>query len=193
MDDTEKALLDAALRAFSRYGVKRTSMSDLCQEAEVSRQTFYNKFHNKNDILQALIRAYTEDALARIAEQRGACSGLGDLLDLVFARMVVDGYDMVSEMPNAEDFVDGVHAGARDEMEASGERFRALIADILTPFSATLGKAGLAVPELADFLQRAAKAAGRNARDRDHLLTQLATLRQLCVAAATGVSTDPPQ
>lgn len=193
MNDTERALLDAALRVFSRYGVKRTSMSDLCQEAEVSRQTFYNKFRNKDDIVQALIRAYTEDALARIAEQRGACNGLGDLLDLVFARMVVDGYDMVCEMPNAEDFVDGVHASAQDEMETSGQRFRALIADILTPYSDTLKAAGLAVPELADFLQRAAKAAGRNARDRDHLITLLATLRQLCVAAATGPSSGAPR
>ena len=45
---------------FSRYGVKRTSMVDLAQEAGVSRQTLYNVFRNKDDVLRALIRAYTE-------------------------------------------------------------------------------------------------------------------------------------
>lgn len=51
MNQTEQALLDAAMRVFSRYGVKRSSMSDLCEEAGVSRQTFYNNFRNKDDIL----------------------------------------------------------------------------------------------------------------------------------------------
>lgn len=186
MLDTERTLLDAALRVFSRYGVKRTSMSDLCEEAGVSRQTFYNNYRNKDDILRALIRAYTENALEEIAEGRRTRTALADLLDLVFDRMVVAGYDTVAQMPNAEDFVDGVHATGQDELAAAGERFTEVIADILTPYTAALSGAGMDVAGLADFVQRSAKAAGRNARDRDHLLSQLATLRQLCVAAASG-------
>ena len=58
------------------------------------------------------------------------------------------------------------------------------------PHAAALCAAGLTPPDLADFVQRAAKAAARNARDRDHLLTQLATLRQLCIAAATTGGRD---
>lgn len=192
MNDTEQALLDAALRVFSRYGVKRTSMSDLCQEAGVSRQTFYNNFQNKNDILRALIRTYTERALMEIAKGRNTCNGLGEQLDLVFDQMVLKGYDIVAAMPNAEDFVDGMHASSQEEMEASAERFRKEIADILSSHAAPLARVGLAVHDVADFVQRAAKAAGRHARDRQHLLTQLATLRQLCVAAASGISFDAP-
>lgn len=195
MSDTEKTLLDAALRVFSRYGVKRTSMSDLCQEAGVSRQTFYNTFRNKDDILRALIRTYCEEALDEIAAGRDAAPDLGAQLDLVFDRMVVKGFDIVATMPNAEDFVDGVHASSACEMDAASERFRAVIADILTPHETALSQSGLRVPELANCLQRAAKAAGRQTRDRDQLLTHLATLRQLCVAAATRpvarTETDP--
>lgn len=187
MLDTERTLLEAALRVFSRYGVKRTSMSDLCEEAGVSRQTFYNNYRNKDDILRALIRAYTENALEEIAEGRRTRTALGDLLDLVFDRMVVAGYDTVARMPNAADFVDGVHATGQDELEASCERFTEVIAGILAPHAADLAEVGMDVADLADFVQRSAKAAGRYARDRDHLLTQLATLRQLCVAAASGV------
>ncbi|TNF21105.1 MAG: TetR/AcrR family transcriptional regulator [Rhodobacteraceae bacterium] len=194
MSDTETALLDAALRVFSRYGVKRTSMSDLCQEAGVSRQTFYNTFRNKDDILRALIRRYAENALDEIAAGSAAAPDLGARLDLVFDRMVVAGFDFVASMPNAEDFVDGVHAGTRDEMDQAGARFRAVIAEMLGPHQAALSQHGLTARDLADCVQRAAKAAGRHARDRDHLLTQLATLRQLCVTAATADAspeTDP--
>ena len=184
MNETEQALLDAAMRVFSRYGVKRSSMSDLCAEAGVSRQTFYNNFRNKDDILRALIRSYTERALAGIEAGRRDCHSLGELLDLVFEQTVVAGFDMVDAMPNAEDFVDGVHASSREGIEAAHARFREVIADILAPHAAALRRSGIEVPALADLLQRASKAAGLNARDREHLFTQLATLRQLCLAAA---------
>ncbi|WP_424930283.1 TetR/AcrR family transcriptional regulator [Amaricoccus tamworthensis] len=184
MNETERALLDAALRVFSRYGVKRSSMSDLCEEAGVSRQTFYNNFRNKDDILRALIRSYTERALNGIEAGRQTRENLGDLLDLVFEQTVVAGYDMVAAMPNAEDFVDGVHASSRDGMEAAHERFREVITDILSPYTAELNEAGIDVIALSEFVQRASKSAGLNARDRNHLFTQLSTLRQLCLAAA---------
>ncbi|SDB45349.1 transcriptional regulator, TetR family [Bauldia litoralis] len=35
-------------------------MGDLAKEAGVGRQTLYNVFRNKDDVLGALIRAYTE-------------------------------------------------------------------------------------------------------------------------------------
>ncbi|UWQ20144.1 TetR/AcrR family transcriptional regulator [Jannaschia sp. W003] len=191
MNDTERKLLDAALRVFSRYGVKRTSMGDLCEEAGVSRQTFYNTFRNKDDILRALIRSYSETALEEIAAGLADCATLADRLDLVFDRAVVSGFDMVAAMPNAEDFVDGAHASAREEIDAAGERFRAVIAELLQPHAPSIRAAGIAVPDLADCMQRASKAAARHACDREHLLTQLATLRQLCVAAAGDPAVEP--
>lgn len=184
MNETEQALLDAAMRVFSRYGVKRSSMSDLCEEAGVSRQTFYNNFRNKDDILRALIRSYTERALAGIEAGRAEGHTLGEQLDLVFAQTVVPGFDLVAAMPNAEDFIDGVHSSSKGEIEAAHARFREVIADILTPHAAALNASGITVPALADLVQRASKAAGLHAQDRDHLFTQLATLRQLCLAAA---------
>lgn len=184
MNETEQALLDAAMRVFSRYGVKRSSMSDLCEEAGVSRQTFYNNFRNKDDILRALIRSYTERALAGIEAGRGSCQTLGAQLDLVFEQTVVPGFDMVAAMPNAEDFVDGVHCSSKEAIETAHAQFREVIADILAPHAAALEASGITVPALADLVQRASTAAGLNARDRDHLFTQLATLRQLCLAAA---------
>ncbi|QDC08636.1 TetR/AcrR family transcriptional regulator [Oceanicola sp. D3] len=183
MNEAEQALLDAALQVFSRYGVKRSSMSDLCEEAGVSRQTFYNHFRNKGDILRALIRSFTERALAGIEAGRRTRSTLGEQLDLVFEQTVVAGYDMVAAMPNAEDFVDGVHDSSKEGMEAAHQQFRDVFAEILAPYAATLNDRGLDVVALSELLQRASKAAGLNARDRDHLLTQLATLRQLCLAA----------
>ncbi len=184
MSERERNILDAAMRAFTRYGVRRTSMSDICEEAGISRQTLYNAYRNKDDILRALIGYYTERAVAEIEAGLPEAGGLGGQLDLVFAKMVVDGFDLTRANPNASDLVEGISASSRGEIEAAAERFRALIERLLAPHEAALARHGVTPRDLSDFVQRAAKAAGGRARDRDHLLAQLATLRKLCLAAA---------
>ena len=39
------------IEVFSNYGFRKTSMSDLAEAAGVSRQTLYNRFKSKEDIL----------------------------------------------------------------------------------------------------------------------------------------------
>ncbi|MFC3615611.1 TetR/AcrR family transcriptional regulator [Lutimaribacter marinistellae] len=190
MNDLEARILDAALRVFSLNGVKRTSMSDLCEEAGVSRQTLYNRFRNKDDILRGLIGHYTDIAIEEIAQAMPDRASLSEKLDLVFQCMVIDGYDTVQAMPHAQDFIDGVNAVSAEALEASASRFRAVIAEILTPHEAAFRRAGLSIDELSDFVQRAAKSAGIHARDRAHLIRQLRTLRLLCLGAASEDGPD---
>lgn len=69
--EREKIILDASLRVFSRYGVKRATMADLAEEAGISRSSLYNW----DDVLRALIRSHTDRA---IAEAEAAPEGVDD-------------------------------------------------------------------------------------------------------------------
>jgi AcrR family transcriptional regulator len=40
--DTQHKIVDAAVRCFERYGPQRTSMSDIAEEAGISRRTLYD-------------------------------------------------------------------------------------------------------------------------------------------------------
>lgn len=51
---TSERILDGALRALARRGVRKLSMSDVCEEAGVSRGTLYRYFKNKGDVLEAI-------------------------------------------------------------------------------------------------------------------------------------------
>ncbi|WP_411819409.1 TetR/AcrR family transcriptional regulator [Hyphococcus formosus] len=183
MTKTEKDILEAAVQVFSRYGVKRTSMGDLAQEAGVSRQTLYNTFKNKDDVLKGLIRNYTDEALRDIEAGLKSAQDIGEQLDILFDKMVVAGFDLVKEMPNAQDLIDGFNAAGMEELDASAEKFRRVIERMFIPHESALARADLAAPDLSDFVQRSAKAAGRTARDKDHLMRQLKTLKQLCLSA----------
>ena len=66
MARTRGAILDAAARCVERYGVRRTTMSDLATQASVAKATLYNHFRTKDDVLAALVAA-------RAAALRDAC------------------------------------------------------------------------------------------------------------------------
>ena len=52
--ETRSTIIDAAVRMFSVQGVSRTSLSDIAQEAGVTRGAIYWHFANKSDLLNAL-------------------------------------------------------------------------------------------------------------------------------------------
>ncbi len=187
MTNTEKDILDAAVRMFSRYGVKRTSMGDLAKEASVSRQTLYNTYKNKDDVLKALIRFFTDNTLCEIEVALHGARTLDHQLDIVFDKMTVAGFDLVETTPNAQDLIDGFNCAGMEEQQVSAEKFRIVLERILTPHRAAFAKVDLTPATLSDFLQRSAKSAGHTARDRKHLLAQLHTLKQLCLAAADKI------
>ena len=142
MNDRDKNILEAATRVFSRYGVKRASMSDVAEEAGISRQTLYKAFRSKDDILRTHIHVYTDAAIADIEAGLEKTEALAARIDLVLERMIVPGFDMVRASPNAADIVEGVNATTKEELETTAERFQAVIEAVLSPYADALTEAG---------------------------------------------------
>jgi AcrR family transcriptional regulator len=66
------AILDAAMRVFSRYGFKKTSMDDLARAAGLSRQGLYLHFATKEALFKEAV-VYTIEAMRGAA--RSALAG----------------------------------------------------------------------------------------------------------------------
>jgi AcrR family transcriptional regulator len=69
-------VLDAAAKLFTHYGFDKTTVSDIAQEAGVSKGAIYLHFESKDDLFEALlmreIQKYTENWLKLIeADPRG--------------------------------------------------------------------------------------------------------------------------
>ena len=69
-------ILDAAEKCFARAGFHRTTMHDICKEAEVSPGALYVYFDNK----EALIAGICERERAEFAERLAAATGAPDFL-----------------------------------------------------------------------------------------------------------------
>src|SRR5258708_13912156 len=62
------AILDAALRLFSQYGYRRTSIDDIAREAEIAKGTVYLSFKSKEEIFRALAETLVERVDSNVAD-----------------------------------------------------------------------------------------------------------------------------
>lgn len=179
MENRERNILEAATRVFLRYGVKRTSMADIAAEADVARQTLYNIYSNKDDILRGSIRMYGEDALAAIQAGLPKLVSTSDKVDLVLREMTIKPYEILHSSPNAQDLIEGYNTAGRDEMEANYLAFEAQLARIFAPHSAELARKDLTPELLAELVRRSASAIKYQAKDKTHLAKLMQGLSNL--------------
>lgn len=73
---TREKLLDAGIACLSQYGLKKTNMRLIAQESGIVRQTVYNYFKSKYELLSAAFQRegvrLGEDAARHIAQFEGA-------------------------------------------------------------------------------------------------------------------------
>lgn len=82
---SEEAIIEAAYACFERYGIRKTSIEDICQEARVSRATLYRHFPNKDAIIERISVIETRKAHREMRELiRKQESFAGTLVECLF-------------------------------------------------------------------------------------------------------------
>ena len=63
-----KKIVESANDLFSRYGIKRVSVEEICKIANVSKMTFYKYFANKIELVKYLWQQMTDDSMQKLDE-----------------------------------------------------------------------------------------------------------------------------
>jgi AcrR family transcriptional regulator len=143
--------LAAAVKVFFQFGYRKTSMEDVAAAAEVSRQTLYLQFRDKERLFRAALEYVTDQMLVSI---RGLAANPNATVEQtligVFELLCGDSLALSSQVNIAELLVI-----ARSQEESIIPRFeadvRSIIADILTEAgtAARWERHGIDVQELA--------------------------------------------
>ncbi|MEO1249406.1 MAG: TetR/AcrR family transcriptional regulator [Pseudomonadota bacterium] len=184
MGQKEEAIVKAAICVMSRYGVKRTTMNDIASAAEISRQTLYNSFANKDEILRAAVRHGCEQSVANVRQDWQEKPALGDRLDSFFQHTVIFYYDFIHSSPDADDIVSGFNEAGKDEIEKTQIQYQALLKEALDPYEPAIVKAGMTVAQLADIVCVSAVGYKYRAHDRAHLEGLLRSLKIMVLTLA---------
>lgn len=63
LDDTARQILDAATRRFLHYGFRKTTMSEIADDCNMSTGNLYRYFPSKLDIAETFVRVLRQDLL----------------------------------------------------------------------------------------------------------------------------------
>lgn len=127
--ETRGRIVAAAGELFGTQGFKATTVLDICAEADVAQQTFFNHFPSKADVTLELVRLGQEFVVATIddvlEEQASTTARLESLFARLYAAPVEVGpmyHELVSEI------VHGAHSASAHE---AVPRLRAAIARLV--------------------------------------------------------------
>lgn len=97
---SREAILDAAERLFAERGYEATSLTDVGQQAGVSRGTPGYFFGSKSELWRAVLERCFSEARSAVIEGRDRALGSHESPNVILASVVRDYFDFLSARPN---------------------------------------------------------------------------------------------
>jgi AcrR family transcriptional regulator len=80
----EDRILEGAARCFTGVGVRKTTVAEIAAAAGITKPTFYRRFADKSEVVDALVRRETDDLARRMREAGEASTSAADALTAAF-------------------------------------------------------------------------------------------------------------
>lgn len=177
MTDKEELIVAAALRVFARYGLQRATMNDVAEEAGVVRQTLYNVFANKHEMIDGAVRYYMGQLRAQTRAEWADAPALADRIDILFRYNVITPWDMLRATPDAKDLEAGTHAATKAALKDAEARGQEMVAELFGHYVATLNTFDQTPASVSAYVMRSMFGIKHGADDREDLLAMLETLK----------------
>jgi AcrR family transcriptional regulator len=182
MNDKTEKIVTAAAQMFARYGYTKTTMGDIASEAGVARQTLYNAYPGKEEILRAVVRQAGDQTYVTVmavwadadtvAEKLGAFQELGPL----------KWFEAIRAAPDWAELMDGLHKAASEEMSALDLKWRAAIAEMLQAEMSHGSARSSDQNDIVDFFYSASLNAKYGVSDTAQLRARLSTIKAATLA-----------
>ena len=177
MNTKNADILAAAKHVFSRYGYSKTTIGDIASEAGVARQTVYNAFPGKPDILRAVVRDVGAETLRNVQSAWQDAETLSQKLELFHNIGPLAWFETISQMPDAAEFIDGMHADAECEMAILNTSWVAAFDEMLEDTAGPGWQLSIPRTQFAEYFYSASINAKYGATDVKHLADRLQALR----------------
>ena len=177
MNNKHAEIYEAAFRVIARYGVKKTTMGDIAIEAGISRQTLYNTFPGKDEVISGLVTHSMSSSLAEILKRWESLNTLEAKLDCYFELGPLYWYQGVQKMPEIADLFEGENSIAEETLNLVGQNWKDALTNLLRESGVKED------PDvLADFIYTTSKTLKCNADSIEHLQQRLNLLTRMTVA-----------
>lgn len=182
MNEKTKKIVDAARARFARYGFSKTTIGDIAAEAGVARQTVYNAFSDKEEILRAVVRMAGEETFAKVTADWETTSSLADRLSIFQEHGPLTWFEVIRATPDWADLIDGMHSAAADEIAEMDAKWRDAFRTMLQDAMPQPAVGAPPYDAIADFFYASSVNAKYGVDDIAALRTRLHTIRAATLA-----------
>lgn len=187
MNEVTLSILEAAITVVSRYGIRKTTMSDIADTAGVSRQTLYAHYKNKDAVFVDTMRYVADKTQATVKERWKTAEKTSEKLDIYFEECVVTFFMAMAQTPDAQDLLLGfTPAGKAAGREADALKAR-LLASILAPYQAQIENSGTGVEQFSAFIVSSGSSAKFSVDTLEDLKAHLGALKA-SILSVTGAN-----
>lgn len=184
MSEKRLQILNAAQDVFQRYGVRRATMGDIAKAADISRQTLYSFFANKEEIMGATILHLWTKTLEALRAAWSENAPLASKLDQYFEICVIAPFELMCSSPDAADVIAGSNRFTEDAIKEGYKEIVAMLEEELSQYKAAIIASGQTVADLALFIKNTASSYKTSAANREELDRFLKSLRALVLETA---------
>ncbi|MEJ8561870.1 helix-turn-helix domain-containing protein [Yoonia sp. GPGPB17] len=182
MTNKNHMIITAATNMFARYGYSKTTMGDIAAEAGVARQTVYNAFPGKEEILRAVVRQAGEETYAAVMNEWADATTLEEKLSAFQTFGPLKWFEAIHAAPDWAELMDGMHKAASEEMTTLDLQWRNAITQMLNTDGPERTDATKGHDEIADFFYATSLNAKYGVKDIEQLRSRLRTIRAATLA-----------
>jgi len=131
-ENIKNKLKDACTRSWTRYGYKKTSVDELCEQAGISKGAFYLFFESKESLFCEVICETQQkiyDAATKIMEEHMNKEGVSEALKLIYREYDRNNFLYESNNADFHIFMNRLSKEQAEKIEESGNMSRKLFAD----------------------------------------------------------------
>jgi len=179
MTDKIDTIVDAATQMFARYGYAKTTIGDIAETAGVARQTVYNAFPGKEEILRQVVRRAGQQTYDDVVAAWETAPDVTAKMTAFHESGPVNWYEVIHKTPDWAELLEGMNKAASEEIKVLEDQWKAAFSGMLAEVYAGAPD-GLA--DIVDFFYGASYNAKYGVADVAHLRRRLATIRRATLA-----------
>lgn len=188
MNLTDEQIANFAWQQFCKYGLNKTTMSDIANSASISRQSLYNRFQNKDELLRLVARLYFKKNLVRCNEALQTKSKLEDILDTLIQFFIIEVWKTVKSLPEGDDLEQSPHEIISEEVQVATNEKIDLISDVLNKHLNYNAAQNETAYDIAKFFCASANGIKSLAKNEAELLRLSKTLKLTLESFVTGIT-----
>lgn len=110
MHITDEQIAAFAWQEFCKYGLSKTTMADVANSAGISRQSLYNRFKNKDELVRLIARLYFKKNLSLCNNELKTKNNLKDVLDTLVQYFIIEAWMTVRSLPIGDELEQSNHS-----------------------------------------------------------------------------------